>query len=96
MGRQNDRPFAEVKGNFTGFKYTVVTPDGRVQLGKVSKTWGGVVKELFTSADTYMVEVDEDLAEQPISKMLVLASCLATDMIFKSEKKGGVGGLIED
>ena len=35
---KNDRPFAEVKGNFTGFKYTVVTPDGRVQLGKVSKT----------------------------------------------------------
>jgi len=92
---KNDRQFAEVKGNFTGFKYSVVTPDGKVHLGKVSKTWGGMVKELFTSADTYMVEVDEDLSEQPISKMLVLASCLATDMIFKSESRTAGNDLLD-
>ncbi len=86
-----DKHFAEVKGNFTGFKYRVLTPDGKVELGRVSKEWGGLVKELFTSADSYMVDVADDLKEQPIAKMLVLASCLAVDMIFKSEQKGGVG-----
>lgn len=92
---RKDREFAEVKGNFIGFKYRVLTPDGGVELGKVSKTWAGVVKELFTSADTYMVEVNEDLNEQPISKMLVLAAALAVDMIFKSESRTQGGTLLD-
>ena len=90
---KNDKHFAEVKGNFTGFKYRVLTPDHKVELGRVSKEWGGLMKELFTSADSYIVDVADDLREQPIAKMLVLATCLATDMIFKSEQKGGVGGI---
>lgn len=85
-----DKQFAEVKGNFFGFNYRVLTPEGE-ELGKVTKKWGGAIKELFTSADTYMVEVSEDLAEQPVAKMLVLAAALSIDIIFKSENKGGVG-----
>lgn len=89
-----DKQFAEVKGKFFGFNYRVLTPEGE-ELGKVTKKWGGAIKELFTSADTYMVEVSEDLAEQPVAKMLVLAAALSIDIIFKSENKGqvGVGGL---
>ena len=89
-----DQQFADVKGNLFGFKYRVLTPDGGFEMGKVSKEWGGLAKELFTSADSYMIEIHEDLHEQPIAKMLVLAAALAVDMIFKSEKKGGIGGLI--
>jgi uncharacterized protein YxjI len=85
-----DKQFAEVKGNFFGFDYKVLTPDGE-ELGRVSKKWGGALKELFTSADTYMVDVSEDLAEQPVAKMLVLAAALAIDVIFKSENRGGGG-----
>ena len=84
---KNDRQFAEVTGNFIGFKYRMTTPDGRVELGQVSKQWKGLVKEIFTSADTYMVELNEDLSEQPLAKMLVVAAALATDMIFKSESR---------
>lgn len=91
-----DKQFADVKGNLFGFKYRVLTPEGDFEMGKVSKEWGGLAKELFTSADSYMIEVHEDLHEQPIAKMLVLAAALAVDMIFKSEKKGGLGGLIGD
>lgn len=90
-----DKQFAEVKGNFFGFDYKVLTPDGE-ELGQVNKKWGGVLKELFTSADTYMVEVSEDLAEQPVAKMLVLAAALAIDIIFKSENRGGVGSIDVD
>lgn len=89
---KDDKHFADVKGNFTGFKYRVLTPDHKVELGKVSKEWGGLVKELFTSADSYLVDIADDLKEQPIAKMLVLATCLATDMIFKSEQKGSSVG----
>ncbi len=87
------RPFAEVSGNFIGFKYRMTTPDCRVELGHVSKQWKGLVKEMFTSADTYMVELNEDLSEQPLAKMLVLAAALATDMIFKSESRTSGDGV---
>lgn len=90
----DDRHFAEVKGNLIGFNYRVLTPDHAVELGKVSKQWGGVAKELFTSADTYAVELADDLQEQPIAKMLVLAAALAVDMIFKSESRTGGSDLL--
>jgi uncharacterized protein YxjI len=83
---KKDRQFAEVKGNFIGFNYKIITPEGD-ELGKVTKKWGGVAKELFTSADTYMVDVSDELSDQPVAKMLVLAAALSIDIIFKS--KGG-------
>jgi uncharacterized protein YxjI len=79
--------FAEVKGRWVGFDFRMVTPDGKVELGRVSKQWGGLAKELFTSADTFGVEVSPELAEQPIAKMLVLAAALAIDMIYKEESR---------
>ena len=84
---RDDRQFAEVSGNLIGFKYRMTTPDGAVELGRVSKQWKGFTRELFTSADWYLVEINEDLDEQPLAKMLVLAAALATDMIFKSESR---------
>lgn len=92
---KNDKQFAEVRGNFIGFTYRVLTPDHAVELGVVSKKWGGVVKELFTSADTYMVEVAEDLRDQTVAKTLVLAAALATDMIFKSESRTAGNDLLD-
>jgi uncharacterized protein YxjI len=90
---RDDRLFAEVSGNLIGFKYRMTTPDGAVELGRVSKQWKGFGREVFTSADWYLVEIAEDLDEQPMAKMLVLAAALATDMIFKSESRTtDVGG----
>lgn len=92
---KNDNHFAEVKGNLIGFNYRLLTPDHSVELGKVTKEWGGVMKEFFTSADSYLVDVNDDLREQPVAKMLILAAALATDMIFKSGRSGGGIGIGE-
>jgi uncharacterized protein YxjI len=83
----DDKLFAEVKGNLTGFQYRLLTADGGVELGSVSKklTAAGLAKELFTSADTYMVEMSEDLEDNPLAKMLVVATALATDVVFKTK-----------
>ncbi len=85
---KKDKQFAEVKGNFIGFNYRILTPEGD-ELGKITKKWGGMAKELFTSADTYMIDIDEDLHDQPVAKMLVLAAAISIDIIFKSNKGGG-------
>lgn len=88
---KDDKHFAEVKGKLLGWNYRFLSPDGKVEMGKVSKKLGavGVLKELFTSADTFGVEVNEDLADEPMAKMLILAATLAIDLIYKSESRGG-------
>jgi uncharacterized protein YxjI len=84
-----------VKGKMLGFDYRFMTPDGEVQMGRVTKKLGamGIVKELFTTADTFGVEIDEDFEDEPMAKMLILAACLAIDMIYKSESSGGAVGV---
>lgn len=78
---KNDNQFAEVKGKWTGWDFTFVTPEGH-QMGKVSKKWAGALKELFTNADTYVVSISDDLADQPIAKMLLLAATIAIDVVY--------------
>ena len=92
---RDGQPFAEVKGSFLGFNYRMLTPDHAVELGHVTKKWKGLGLEMFTSADTYMVEINDDLLGQPLAKMLLLAAALATDMIFKSESRNSTLELLD-
>ncbi len=83
---KEDKQFAEVKGNWSGWEFRFLTPEG-VELGQVSKKWAGILKELFTSADNYVVSVSPHLAEQPIAKMLLLAAALAIDIVYYEEDR---------
>jgi uncharacterized protein YxjI len=76
--------FAEVQGNWIGWNFTFLTPDGR-ELGIVTKKWAGLGKELFTSADNYIVSIHDDLLNEPIAKMLLLAAALAIDIVYYEE-----------
>ncbi len=73
---------AEVKGTLLGFHYRFVTPEG-AELGEVSKQFEGLGKELFTSADSYLLRIREELQQQPVAKILLLAAALAIDIVFK-------------
>lgn len=88
---KNDKYFARVKGRLLGFDYRFLTEDDKVELGRVSKVIGGaggIARELLFSADHYALEINPDLAEQPMAKMLLLAATLAVDLIYKSESRG--------
>jgi uncharacterized protein YxjI len=73
--------FAEVKGDWIGWNFTFLTPDRR-ELGIVTKKWAGLGKGLFTSADNYIVSMHDDLLNEPIAKMLLLAAALAIDIVY--------------
>jgi hypothetical protein len=85
MYNPRDEPFAEVRGDWTGFRFKFVTPDGR-ELGIVTNQWAGLAKELFTSADDYLVAIHKDLADLPFAKMLLLAAALVIDMVYEKKK----------
>ncbi|MCS7047181.1 MAG: phospholipid scramblase family protein [Gemmataceae bacterium] len=78
---KKDRQVAEVKGKWTGWEFKFITSDGD-ELGYVTKKWAGLGKELFTSADNYIVAISDELADQPVIKMLLLAAALAIDMVY--------------
>ena len=95
---KDDKYFAHVQGRLFGFDYRFLTEDGKVELGRVSKRIGGLAglaREVFFSADNYYLEVNPDLAEQPMAKMLLLAATLAVDLIYKSETTGTIDVDIE-
>ncbi len=77
----NDQQFAEIKGKWTGWEFKFISSQGS-ELGSVTKKWAGALKELFTSADNYVVSISPELAEQPIAKILLLSAALAIDAVY--------------
>lgn len=52
------QPVAEIKGDWKGWNFRFLTPDGS-EIGRVTKKWAGIGKELFTSADNYVISLSE-------------------------------------
>jgi len=70
-----------LKGNWVGWDFRFVAPSG--EIASVSKKWAGVGKELFTSADNYMLSISPSVSESDNTRMLILAAVLCIDMVLK-------------
>lgn len=71
---------AGVLGDWKGWNFKFVDKDGK-EIGTVTKKWAGMGKELFTSADNYIINLSGDPA--PGKALLLLAAGLAIDTVFK-------------
>lgn len=58
-----------------------ILDSGGVEVARITKTWAGWVKERFTKADHYVLEMHRPL-DEPL-RSLVLAGALAIDVEFK-------------
>jgi uncharacterized protein YxjI len=56
---------------------------GERELAHVTKKWGGFGKELFTSADDYVLEIRPDVPPDHPARLLILAAVLVIDMVLK-------------
>ena len=77
-------PIAEVKGDWKGWNFRFLAPDGG-ELGRVTKKWGGLGKELLTSADNYIIDLAGDRQLPRNTAMLLLAAGLAIDIVYKEK-----------
>lgn len=77
-----DQQIAEVKGDWKGWNFKFIGPGGR-ELGTVTKKWAGIGKEMFTSADNYVISLSPGIAASESVKMLLVACGLAIDIVFK-------------
>lgn len=71
---------ALLKGDWKGWNFRFLDASEK-EIGTVTKKWGGLGKELFTSADNYIVTLSQDPA--PAKAMLLLAAGLAVDTVYK-------------
>ena len=77
-----DQPICMLKGKWTGWDFRFISDDGE-EYAHVTKKWSGMGKELFTSADNYVLQIADDVpADHPIRELIV-AAVMCIDMVLK-------------
>lgn len=77
----NEQLLCTLKGKWTSWDFKFIKDN--VEFAHVSKKWAGLGKEMFTSADNYMLEIDEKIQEDNPIRLLILAAVMCIDMVLK-------------
>jgi uncharacterized protein YxjI len=63
-----------------------IRDEGDAEVARITKTWEGAAKTMFTTADNYVVKIHRPL-EEPL-RTLVVAAALAVDTALKQDQRG--------
>jgi uncharacterized protein YxjI len=63
-----------------------ITDEAGTEVARITKTWEGLAKTLFTTADNFVVHIHRPL-EEPL-RSLVVASALGVDTALKQDSRG--------
>ncbi|MBN1911082.1 MAG: hypothetical protein JW818_15150 [Pirellulales bacterium] len=77
----NDQPVCQLKGKWTSWDFRFLA--GQNELAHVTKKWAGLGKELFTTADNYVLEISDVVPPDHPSRKLILAAVMCIDMVLK-------------
>ncbi|RZI82833.1 MAG: RNAase [Rubrivivax sp.] len=69
-----------LQGQWTSWDFRFM--QGNRELASVTKKWAGLGKELFTSADNYMLTIKDVPPKDPV-RLLILAAVMCIDMVLK-------------
>ena len=76
-----DKPVCQLKGKWTGWDFKFL--DGTKELAHVTKKWAGIGKELFTTADNYVLQISDSVPQDDAARLLILAAVMCIDMVLK-------------
>jgi uncharacterized protein YxjI len=71
--------------NWRAWDFNVLDASGN-EIARIKKTWEGLARTMFTTADNYVVRVHRPL-EEPLRSMVV-ASALSVDTALKQDQRG--------
>jgi uncharacterized protein YxjI len=71
--------------NWRAWNFAVVDHTG-AEIARITKTWEGLAKTMFTTADNYVVQIHRQL-QDPLASMVV-ASALTVDTALKQDSRG--------
>ncbi len=77
----NDTPICQLKGKWTGWDFRFTA--GNQEFAHVTKKWSGLGKELFTTADNYVLEISPGVPAGSSARQLILAAVMCIDMVLK-------------
>lgn len=77
----NERPLCQLKGKWTGWDFRFLA--GETEFARVTKKWAGLGKELFTSADNYVLQISDAVGPDNPVRELILAAVMCIDMVLK-------------
>jgi uncharacterized protein YxjI len=77
----SDQPVCTLKGKWTGWDFRFLAGDS--ELAHVTKKWAGLGKEMFTSADNYVLEISDHVPPDSAVRQLILAAVMCIDMVLK-------------
>ncbi|WOK05917.1 phospholipid scramblase-related protein [Imperialibacter roseus] len=70
-----------LQGRWTSWDFKFVKDN--VEFAQVSKQWAGLGREMFTSADNYMLQINDKVpADHPL-RILILGAVMCIDMVLK-------------
>lgn len=78
---RSEKPVCQLKGKWTGWDFKFMA--GQTELAHVTKKWAGIGRELFTSADNYVLEISESVPPDDPVRELILAAVMCIDMVLK-------------
>jgi uncharacterized protein YxjI len=70
-----------VEGKWTGWDFKFTRNNQEIAI--VTKKWAGLGKELFTTADNYILEIKENVAPEDTIRQFIMAAVLCIDMVLK-------------
>ena len=76
-----DEEVCTLQGKWTSWDFRFLK--GSTELAAVSKKWSGLGKELFTSADNYMLTIADTVRADASERILIMAAVLCIDMVLK-------------
>lgn len=78
---QNANALCELRGKWTSWEFSFRAGDA--ELATVTKKWAGLGKEMFTSADNYMLQINPNVPPNSVLRQLILAAVVCIDMVLK-------------
>jgi len=77
----NENVLCKLQGKWTSWDFKFVNENN--EFGHVSKKWAGLGKEMFTTADNYMLEINESVPKDDPLRTLILGAVICIDMVLK-------------
>ncbi|MEW2522618.1 phospholipid scramblase-related protein [Actinacidiphila alni] len=71
--------------NWRAWNFAIVDHT-ETEIGRITKTWEGLAKTMFTTADNYVLQIHRPLADPLLS--MVVASALTVDTALKQDSRG--------
>ena len=81
MFDEKENLVSKLKGNLIGWNFEFLKDENTI--ATVTKKWSGIGKEMFTSADNYILEIKDAVDKADPLRLLIFAAVICIDMVFK-------------